>query len=76
MAEIDLMSSLHRSTNRDYLARVNDPEYPKHVAAELAKGWGYDYWAGSGVGFFDILGGGEEERGGEGGRERRGGRLR
>jgi ubiquinone/menaquinone biosynthesis C-methylase UbiE len=40
------MSPLHKSTTRDYLARVNDPEYPKAVAAELAKKWGYDYWDG------------------------------
>ena len=40
------MSPLHKSTNRDYLARVNDPEYPKARAAELAKQWGYDYWDG------------------------------
>ena len=30
------MSALHRSTQRDYLARVNDPEYPKYKAAEIA----------------------------------------
>ena len=28
---------LHKSTQRDYLARVNDPEYPKAKAAALAK---------------------------------------
>ena len=27
MAEVDFMSVLHKSTQRDYLARVNDPEY-------------------------------------------------
>mgnify|MGYP006435579191 FL=1 len=31
---------------RDYLARVNDPEYPKQKAAELAKKWGFEYWDG------------------------------
>lgn len=46
MAYIDLMSALHKSTRRDYLARVNDPDYPKAKAAELAKQWGYDYWDG------------------------------
>ncbi len=46
MAYIDLMSPLHKSTTRDYLARVNDSEYPKAKAAELAKQWGYDYWDG------------------------------
>ena len=40
------MSPLHKATKRDYLARVNDPEYPKEKAAELAKKWGYDYWDG------------------------------
>jgi SAM-dependent methyltransferase len=46
MAYIDLMSALHKSTRRDYLARVNDPEYPKAKAAELAKQWAFDYWDG------------------------------
>lgn len=46
MAYIDLMSVLHKSTTRDYLARVNDPEYPKAKAAKLAKQWGHDYWDG------------------------------
>jgi len=40
------MSPLHKATKRDYLARVNDPEFPKAKAAELAKQWGYDYWDG------------------------------
>ena len=46
MAYIDFMSVVHKSTNRDYLARVNDPEYPKAKAASLAKKWGFDYWDG------------------------------
>ncbi len=46
MAYIDFMSPLHRATKRDYLGRVNDPEYPKAKAAEIAKKWGYDYWDG------------------------------
>jgi len=46
MAYVDLMSAIHKSTQRDYLARVNDPEYPKARAATLAKQWGYDYWDG------------------------------
>ena len=46
MKEIDFMSILHKSTKRDYLARVNDIEYPKHKAAELAKKFDYDYWDG------------------------------
>jgi protein-L-isoaspartate(D-aspartate) O-methyltransferase len=40
------MSPLHKSTQRDYLARVNDPDYPKAHAANLAKKWDYDYWDG------------------------------
>lgn len=40
------MSPLHKSTTRDYLARVNDSEFPKAKAAELAKKWGFDYWDG------------------------------
>ena len=46
MTYIDFMSVLHRSTQRDYLGRVNDPDYPKAKAAELAKKWDYDYWDG------------------------------
>lgn len=43
---VDFMSGLHNSTQRDYLARVNDPEFPKWKAAGLAKQWGFDYWDG------------------------------
>jgi SAM-dependent methyltransferase len=46
MAYLDFMSVLHKATRRDYLARVNDPEFPKPKAAELAKKWDYDYWDG------------------------------
>ena len=46
MAYIDFVSALHTTTKRDYLARVNDPEFPKARAAELAKQWGHDYWDG------------------------------
>ena len=46
MAEIDFMSVLHKSTKRDYLARVNDRDYPKEKAAVLAKEFAYDYWDG------------------------------
>ena len=46
MAYIDLLSAVHKSTQRDYLARVNDPDYPKAKAAALAKQWGFDYWDG------------------------------
>lgn len=44
--EIDFMSALHKSTKRDYLSRVNDKEYPKAKAAELAKKFDYHYWDG------------------------------
>ena len=44
--EIDFMSVLHKSTQRDYLARVNDQEYPKAKAAQLAKKFDYEYWDG------------------------------
>jgi len=46
MANIDFMSTLHRKTHRDYLARVNDSEYPKAKAADIAKQFGRDYWDG------------------------------
>jgi protein-L-isoaspartate(D-aspartate) O-methyltransferase len=46
MAYVDFISVVHKSTKRDYLARVNDPEFPKAKAAELAKKWGFDYWDG------------------------------
>ena len=46
MSYIDFMSVLHKSTKRDYLERVNDPDFPKARAAKLAKQWGYDYWDG------------------------------
>ena len=43
----DFLSSLHKSTKRNYLARVNDKKYPKYKAAKLAKKWAYHYWDGS-----------------------------
>lgn len=46
MSYIDFMSHVHKSTARDYLGRVNDTEFPKAKAAELAKKWGFDYWDG------------------------------
>jgi len=46
MAYVDFMSHVHKSTKRDYLARVNDLDYPKAKAATLAKKWGFDYWDG------------------------------
>lgn len=44
MAHIDFLSSVHRQTKRDYLARVT--EFPKGEAAELARKFDYDYWDG------------------------------
>ena len=46
MPYVDFLSVIHKSTKRDYLARVNDPEYPKAKAASFAKKWGFDYWDG------------------------------
>lgn len=46
MAYIDFLSVVHKSTKRDYLARVNDPDYPKAKAADMAKKWDFDYWDG------------------------------
>ena len=47
MKEIDFMSLLHKSTKRDYIARVIDEEYPKPKAANLAKQFDFDYWDGN-----------------------------
>ena len=47
MREIDFMSTLHKSTKRDYLSRVNDSEYPKERASKLAKKFDFDYWDGN-----------------------------
>lgn len=44
MPNIDFLSTVHRSTKRDYLARVN--EFPKAEAAKRAKEFGFDYWDG------------------------------
>lgn len=44
MAYVDFLSTIHKSTRRDYLARVN--EFPKAEAATLARQWGRDYWDG------------------------------
>ena len=42
MSYVDFISAVHKSTKRDYVARVN--EYPKEKAAQKAKTFGYDYW--------------------------------
>ena len=44
MSYIDFLSSLHKKTKRDYLARVN--EFPKAEASKVAKQFGFDYWDG------------------------------
>ena len=44
MPLVDFVSLIHKSTKRDYLARVT--EFPKAEAAKLARQWGYDYWDG------------------------------
>jgi SAM-dependent methyltransferase len=44
MAYVDFLSSVHKATKRDYVARVT--EFPKAAAAKLAKQWGKDYWDG------------------------------
>jgi len=46
MAYVDFLSAIHTSTKRDYLARVNDLEFPKAKAATLAKKWDFEYWDG------------------------------
>ena len=46
MSYIDFLSVVHKSTKRDYLARVNDADFPKNKAADLAKKWDFDYWDG------------------------------
>lgn len=46
MSYVDFLSVIHKSTKRDYLQRVNDLEFPKAKAAELAKKWDFDYWDG------------------------------
>ena len=44
MAYVDFLSSVHKSTKRDYVARVT--EFPKAEAARLAKKWDVEYWDG------------------------------
>lgn len=44
MAYVDFISVLHKRTQRDYLARVN--EFPKAEAAKIARQFGKDYWDG------------------------------
>ncbi len=44
MANREFVGLIHKSTQRDYLARVN--EVDKAEASEKAIQWGYDYWDG------------------------------
>jgi ubiquinone/menaquinone biosynthesis C-methylase UbiE len=44
MAYVDFITGLHKSTRRDYLARVN--AHDKAESAEIAAQWGRDYWDG------------------------------
>ena len=44
MAYVDFIAPIHKSTKRDYLARVT--EFPKAQAAEIAKKFDRDYWDG------------------------------
>jgi ubiquinone/menaquinone biosynthesis C-methylase UbiE len=44
MANLDFISLVHKKTQRDYLARVN--EFPKAEAARVAKRFDKDYWDG------------------------------
>ena len=44
MNYVDFLSPLHKKTQRDYLARVN--EFPKAEAARVAKRFGREYWDG------------------------------
>lgn len=41
----DFVGLIHKSTRRDYIARVTERD--KAEVAELALQWGYDYWDGS-----------------------------
>lgn len=44
MAYLDFITTVHKSTKRDYLKRVND--HPKAEVAKVAKQFGFDYWDG------------------------------
>lgn len=44
MSYIDFISVLHKSTKRDYIARLTDKE--KAAVSATAKKYGYDYWDG------------------------------
>ena len=44
MAYVDFVGLVHKSTKRDYVARVTEAD--KAACAEKAIQWGYDYWDG------------------------------
>jgi len=44
MAYLDFLSTLHNSTKRDYIGRVN--AFPKAEATKVARRFDYDYWDG------------------------------
>lgn len=46
MAYVDFLTSVHKSTKRDYIGRVTDPQYPKAKVAEISKKFDFDYWDG------------------------------
>ena len=44
MQEIEFITTVHKSTQRDYIGRVNAAD--KAACAEIAIKWGKDYWDG------------------------------
>jgi len=44
MAYVDFLTSVHKATERDYLARVN--EFPKAEASKIARRFDREYWDG------------------------------
>ena len=44
MQEIEFITNIHKSTQRDYIGRVNEAD--KAACAEIAIKWGKDYWDG------------------------------
>jgi protein-L-isoaspartate(D-aspartate) O-methyltransferase len=44
VAYVDFLSVIHKSTKRDYIARVN--EFPKAEAMKIARRYDFDYWDG------------------------------
>lgn len=44
MAYVDFLTTIHKSTKRDYIGRVN--EFPKAEATRVARQFGQEYWDG------------------------------